>query len=265
MTTFAKLPISAFIICKNEEDRIITAINSVQDWVDEVIVIDSGSTDQTVALAKETKASVFYNEWHGYGKQKRFAEEKCRNIWLLNIDADEEITPQLANEIQDIFSNGPKADIYKVDIVDIFPHEKITRKWAYGYKQYRLYNRNKGSFSESAVHDTVRPNKDAIISVLNNKINHRSHRNIQFSIEKMNKYSEMQVNDMIARNRKISKFRLLYDFPVSFFKVYFIRLYFLYGWWGLIIAHNYAYSRFIRIAKFYEKQINTDNTNGIKD
>jgi glycosyltransferase involved in cell wall biosynthesis len=98
-----KLPISVFIIAKNEADRINKPILSVIDWVDEVIVIDSGSTDGTQELAKTLGAKVIYNEWQGYGQQKIFGEKQCRNKWLLNIDADEEISPELAEEIQEIF------------------------------------------------------------------------------------------------------------------------------------------------------------------
>ena len=87
-----KLPLSVFIIAVNEADRIALTINSVRDWADEVIVIDSGSTDDTVAVAESHGARVVFNEWNGYGPQKVFGETLCRNDWLLNLDADEEVT-----------------------------------------------------------------------------------------------------------------------------------------------------------------------------
>ncbi|MTI18517.1 glycosyltransferase family 2 protein [Rhodobacteraceae bacterium RKSG542] len=251
-----KLPISVFIITKDEEDRILMAIDSVKDWVDEIIVVDSGSTDRTTQIAEEAGAKVYFNEWNGYGEQKRFAEDQCRNTWLLNIDADEAISRDLASEIQNLFRPLPEKDIYKVHIVDVFPHEKTAKKWAYGYWQYRLYNREKGRFSSSSVHDTVRPDKDATIGVLKGKMDHRSQRSIQFVVEKMNRYSDMQLDDMIAKGRHISAFRLFTEFPVAFFKSYFIRRAFLYGGWGIVIANNYAFSRFIRIAKYYQYTLN---------
>ncbi len=254
-----RLPVSAFIITKNEEDRILLAINSVKDWVDEVIVVDSGSKDRTVTLAEEAGAKVIFNEWDGYGKQKRFAENQCRNTWLLNIDADEAITPKLAEEIKALFAPEPSKDIYKIHIVDVFPHEKTARRWAYGYWQYRLYNKEKGRFSASPVHDTVRPYEGARIAKLKGKVDHRSQRSIQFTVEKFNRYSDMQVQDMIVRGRHISPLRLLTEFPVAFVKSYFIRRSFIYGWWGLIIAYNYAFARFIRVAKYYESKITKDD------
>ncbi|AEV39834.1 Beta 1,4 glucosyltransferase (plasmid) [Pseudovibrio sp. FO-BEG1] len=250
-----KLPISAFIISQNEEDRILKAINSLKSWVDEVIVVDSGSTDKTVEVAENAGAKVIYNKWNGYGEQKRFAEDQCQNTWLLNIDADEEITPALAIEIKNLFQPVPQHDIFKVHIVDVFPHEKTAKPWAYGYWQYRLYNREKGRFSTSSVHDTVRPNEGAVTSKLKGKVDHRSQRSIQFAVEKLNRYSDMQVRDMISRGRQVSKFRLLSEFPISFLKSYILRRGFLYGLWGVVDAHNYAYSRFIRLAKFYQYQL----------
>ncbi|MTI18199.1 glycosyltransferase family 2 protein [Rhodobacteraceae bacterium RKSG542] len=249
------VPVSAFIICKNEEDRILAAIHSVIDWVDEVIVVDSGSTDRTVELAKQAGAKVFFNQWDGYGKQKRFAEDCCKNQWLFNLDSDEEVSQDLAKEMAALFDPLPSKDIYSVHIQDVFQHEKVAKPWAYGYWQYRLYNREKGRFSASPVHDTVRPEPNATIGKLHGKVYHRSQRSITFFVEKFNRYSDMQVKDMEAHGRKMSRLRLLTEFPVAFFKSYFIRRGFLYGWWGLVNAQNYAYSRFVRAAKYYEKEL----------
>jgi len=86
-------PISVYIVAKNEADRIGRAVRSVVQWVDEVIVVDSGSEDATVLVASEAGARVLYHAWPGYGPQKRFGEDQCRNEWLLNLDADEEVSP----------------------------------------------------------------------------------------------------------------------------------------------------------------------------
>ena len=255
MSNSPSLPISVFIITLNEEDRIEMAISSVIDWVDEVIVIDSGSTDRTVELAEGCGAKVVFNPWPGYGLQKRHGEDLCRNDWLLNIDADEVVSQELRDEITNIFAKGPQSDIYKVEILDVFAHEEHPKSWAYGYWQYRLYHRSKGRFSESTVHDTVRPYPDAKIARLQKKMEHHSIRSIQWSVEKMNRYSDMQRDDMIKRGRHISPWRLVFEFPVSFLKSYLLRQGFRYGFWGIVIAHNYAYSRFLRVAKLYEYEL----------
>ena len=101
-----RLPISCFIIAKDEADRIGRTIESVQPWVNEVIVVDSGSTDDTMAVAIRAGARAISNAWPGFGQQKRFAEDQCTNDWLLNIDADEVVTPELCREIEALFANG---------------------------------------------------------------------------------------------------------------------------------------------------------------
>ena len=250
-----RLPLSVFMITLNEEDRITQSIQSVVDWVDEVIVVDSGSTDRTVELAEDLGAKVVHHDWSGYGAQKRYGEDLCRNDWLLNIDADEEITSDLRDEIIALFDPLPKTDICKLEIVDIYPHLGEAKSWAYGYWQYRLYNRTKGRFSSSSVHDTVRPDPAADILILKGKVNHRSFKDIDFAVRKMNRISSMQRDDMLERQRGIPAWRLVTEFPFAFFKGYFLRKHCLYGLWGFVLAYNYAFSRFLRVAKMYEADL----------
>ena len=252
-----RLPLSVFIIARDEADRIDRPIRSVIDWVDEVIVIDSGSTDDTVAVAEALGARVLHNDWPGYGPQKRFGEDQCRNDWLLNLDADEEVTPELAAEIRAKFEDGSheSADGWRIMIRDMYAHESRPADWAYGYHQIRLYDRRKGRFSESIVHDTVRPQEGARIANLSGIMAHRSIRSLDFQVGKYNRYSGMQVEDMRARGRRLARSRLLTEFPVSFFKAYFARKYRKYGWWGFILAMNYAHARFLRVAKAYEAEL----------
>jgi glycosyltransferase involved in cell wall biosynthesis len=252
-----RLPLSAFIIAKDEADRIARPIGSVIGWVDEVIVIDSGSRDDTIAVAEGLGARVVSNDWPGYGPQKRFGEDQCRNDWLLNLDADEEVTPELAGEIRARFEDGSyrQADGWRIMIRDMYAHETAPAPWAYGYHQIRLYDRRKGRFSDSIVHDTVRPEPGAKIADLAGIMAHRSIRSLEFQVGKYNRYSDMQVEDMRARGRKLPRSRLLTEFPVSFLKAYFVRRYMKYGWWGVILSVNYAHARFLRVAKAYEAEL----------
>ena len=114
-----KLPISCFIIAKNEADRIAQTIESVEGLVDEIIVIDSGSTDGTQDLVKELGCKLYYNKWHGFGPQKRFGEDKARNKWLLNLDADEYLSNELKAEIRDLFSKKLKSNFPRISIIRI--------------------------------------------------------------------------------------------------------------------------------------------------
>ncbi|MBG6162072.1 glycosyltransferase involved in cell wall biosynthesis [Labrenzia sp. EL_208] len=252
-----RLPLSAFIIARNEADRISRPIQSVIDWVDEVIVIDSGSTDDTIAVAEKLGARIVHKDWQGYGPQKRCGEDQCRNDWLLNLDADEEVTEDLATEIRAKFSDNSyrDADGWRIMIRDMYAHETEPAPWAYGYNQIRLYDRRKGRFSDSSVHDTVRPVDGATIANLSGIMAHRSIRSLDFQVGKYNRYSGMQVEDMRTRGRKLPRSRLLTEFPVSFFKAYFVRKYRKYGWWGFILSMNYAHARFLRVAKAYEAEL----------
>src|ERR1700761_4206838 len=137
------LPISVFIITKDEEDRVPRAIKSVQGWVDEIIVVDSGSADKTVDVAAKLGAKVLYNEWKGYGLQKVFSEGLCRNKWLLNIDADEEISPELRDQIAAEFQDGTphyKAYSFIIKVVSMFAQK--PGMFAPRHIQTRLYHKD---------------------------------------------------------------------------------------------------------------------------
>lgn len=249
-----KLPISVFIIAKNEADRIATTINSVKDWVDEVVVIDSGSSDDTVSVATFLGARVVYNEWNGYGLQKRCGEDECKNNWLLNLDADEEITEELAQEIQALFAAGePLLAGYIIKVRDLLPNEKKFALLAHTNHCLRLYNREKGRFSDSPVHDSVIMNEGEVVGKLKAPMRHRSFRSIAHAIEKMNSYTSAQAENLQAKNGlAFARTRLIFEFSISFFKAYMLRLYILRGVRGIIYANVYAFGRTMRVAKYLE-------------
>lgn len=249
-------PVSAFVISYNEAGRIDRAIASVRDWVEEVVVVDSGSGDGTCRIAAEMGAKVLQNPWPGYGAQKRFAEDNCRSRWLFNLDADEEVTPELAGEIAALFTEGgPGKDGYRVFIADVFPHEDRPASWASGKWQIRLYDREKGRFADSTVHDAVSLERGASTARLKHALHHRSQPSLGFAVEKMNRYTDLQVADMQARCRRLSRWRLLCEFPVAMLKCYILRRAFLYGLWGFVHAVNYGFFRHLRLAKMYEAEL----------
>lgn len=248
-----KLPLSVFIIAKNEEDRIFHTINSVIDWVDEVIVIDSGSTDNTVALAISLGATVVYHEWQGYGLQKIYGESLCKNDWILNLDADEELSSNLIGEIIELFKKEKfNFSAYRLKIV-LKPRFK---NHVCGYypsnSPIRLYNKNKAGFSDSSVHDSVLLREGEIVGKLKNIVIHRCFRDLKHSIDKINFYSSMQADDIKQKGRKICSLRMILEPFAAFFKAYFLRRYFLFGIDGFIESFIYAFARMIRLAKSRE-------------
>lgn len=249
-----KLPISVTIICQNEVERILETIACVEEWAEEVIVIDSGSDDGTQDQVKKTSAKLFFNKWEGYGQQKRFAEECASNDWILNIDADERVLPELSDEIKTRFLDEASiTDAYKIPIYDRF---LITRKLS-KYKPYnpvRLYRKSVGRYRNSAVHDRVVLPETARVQQLQGRIAHDSLKSFKHRIDKMNDYTDAQVVDLLAKKRRFSKTRIILEFWISFLICYIRRGYWRNGLMGYIYSINFAYSRFLRAIKLYEAQ-----------
>ena len=252
--TDTALPLSVIIIAQDEADRIALAIESVRDWVDEVVVVDSGSTDGTQELAASLGARVVHHDWPGYGQQKRYAEDQARNDWVLNIDADERILPELRDEIVQIFTGDTDpADGYYIAIHDrLYCTDRLSRYTP--YKPIRLYRKSKGRYSASPVHDRVHMNEAATTAELQGRMAHDSLKSFHHRIEKMNEYTEAQAKDLLARGRKPSRFRLITEFWTAFIVGYFFRGYWRGGLMGYIYAVNFAYSRFLRQIKHLEKK-----------
>ncbi len=249
------LPISVFIITKNEADRIAQVINAVKKIANEILVIDSGSSDETCKIAAGAGAKVLFNKWQGYGQQKKFGESKCINKWILNIDADEEISPELEAEIKEIFSQRISKNVagFRVKIVNKFRFETQPQKWAYYYNQLRLYNKDLAGFKNSSVHDSVevRSAKCEILQ-LKNIIFHQSFRSYSHWIEKLNSYSQMQAQDSFAKGKNPSLLKVFFTPLFTFFKAYFVRRYFIYGFNGIIYSSLFAFSRFAKAIKTRE-------------
>jgi len=250
------LPISVFIIAKNESDRIAGVINAVKKFADEILVIDSGSEDKTVEVSIAAGAKVMFNEWKGYGQQKIFGEDQCRNKWILNIDADEEVSAQLADEIIEIFSNNRHEGFcgFRVKIVNKFRFEKQPKRLAYYYNQLRLYNKDFAGFKNSTVHDSVelKPENDLAVAQLQNIIYHQSFRSFSHWIEKINSYSQMQAQDSYSKGKCPSPLKVLFIPTVAFLKAFIVRRYFIYGFDGIIYSYLFAFSRFAKAIKTRE-------------
>ncbi len=248
----AKLPLSVFIIAKNEADRVPLTIGSVRDWVDEVLVIDSGSDDDTVKVAEFMGAQVTFNEWKGYGPQKVFGERLCRNDWILNLDADEEITPELAREIQDLFAGEPPYSAYRLHILPLHSFQEKGHKWTATQKPVRLYRKSRAGFKDSSVHDSVVVHSGAT-GALKGMVNHRSFRSLAHHVEKVNSYSSAQAENLHRRGRNPSWIELAIVPVFAFLKQYLLRREFVNGIDGVIISYMYAFQRFIRLAKTRER------------
>lgn len=247
-----RLPLSCFIIAKNEADRIVRTIRAVKDWVDEIVVIDSGSTDGTQALAEAEGARVIFNVWPGFGQQKRFGEAQCRNAWLINLDADEVVSPKLAAETQALFSQGePALAVYALPINDVYPGRSKPRLWANDYVQPRLYDRRRVRFKDSTLHDSLET-AGLKIGVLGGDVHHFSSRSLDDQLRKMVERARYNADHSKMKSVGLLRFRLLFEFPASFLRYYLMRRHFTGGLLGFQTSMIGAFSRYARIALMLE-------------
>lgn len=247
----ARLPISCFIIAKNEGDRIGRTVRSVRDLVDEVIVVDSFSSDDTVKNAQSQGAIVVRNAWRGFGQQKRFAEDLCRNHWLLNIDADEVITDDLGDEISALFAVGnPEFSSYRMPIALVYPGQSKPRPWARDHFCVRLYDRRVVRFRDSTLHDSVVTDGHRVGRILS-AVHHHSIRSFDDMRRKLDERMWLAVADSGPQPRWKIIPRLMSEMPMHFFKYYVVRGHFTGGWTGLKYASLQSWYRFKKIQRLW--------------
>lgn len=248
-----KLPISIFIIVFNESDRIARTIDVIRDLTDDVVVVDSGSTDGTQAISMSLGAKVRFNPWPGYGLQKRFGEDQCQHSWVLVLDADEVVSENLKAEIRALFhDNGPLFDAYAIRIAEVLPLEKKPRRLAYSHNYIRLYKKTAPRYSPSPIHDLVILGDGMKSGQLKAQVHHYSMRSIGEQLCKFNQYTDDQVADMESQSICLPTWRIFIEFQAAFLKAFFGRRHVTRGVYGYITAMNYAFFRYMRIAKHYE-------------
>ena len=246
--------LSAFVIARDEGDRIARCLTPLLELAEEVVLVDSGSRDDTVAQAEALGVRVIHNGWPGYGPQKRFAEEQCRNDWLLNLDADEILSPELATEVRSLFAEGaPPKPFYRLRVLEVLPGHETPLKRGRVYRIVRLYDRRAGRYADHPTFDRVKVPEGAQVGLLEGPVLHHSFRSLSHMVEKLNRYSDAQAAATGARAGWILHLRLLFEFPFSFVKSYFFRGLIWEGWDGFAYAVTRAFVRFLRVAKILER------------
>ena len=230
--------LSIVIITKNEEKFIFDALKSAV-FADEVVILDSGSEDQTCNIAKKIGARVEQQAWLGFGAQKNKAVELADNDWVFVLDADERITPELRDEIISTLKN-PKFDGYRIARLNNFFGKNIRHCGLYPDYSIRLFNRQKGKFNDVPVHESVQIQGNT--DKLKNHMLHLAFDTVEEFSNKQKKYAELSQKDKNLIKAFIS--------PIwTFLKIYIIRLGFVEGWRGFIIAKVYAQYTFWKYFK----------------
>lgn len=250
------LPISVFIITKNEERLIGRVIESASGIADEIIVVDSGSTDRTREIAGQCGARVIHNDWPGFGPQKRFAEEQCGNDWLLNLDGDELLTPDLRDEIRKLFADGePSKPAWRMKVTTVYPWDEKPRFLAEYKNVVRLYDFRVTRYSDHPTWDRVVEPEGLAIGQLAAPCYHKSWESVGRFADNMNFYSTMQTEHHPPKPYWSVALRVLFGLPLDFLKAFILRRHITGGLFGFVISVMYAYSRFLKNAKALERHI----------
>jgi glycosyltransferase involved in cell wall biosynthesis len=258
-----KFSLSVTIISKNEEANIARAIQSV-DWADDVVVVDSGSTDRTVEIAKGLGARVISNAWPGYGQQKNFAQKQAKHDWILNIDADESVPPELSREIREKVQaaggngNGQAHGPGKVSGFRLPRKTFYLGHWIrYGgwYPNYlvRLADRRKASWSEPEVHEELRV--DGSVGTLDHPLHHSAFPSIREQVLTNLRYAELGSRNLRTAGRRPSVLLLVLKPVGKFFETFILKRGFLDGVPGFIISINAAHSMFMKYAFLLEPEL----------
>ena len=247
-----RLPISCFIITKNEADRVGRALQSVRSLCDDVLVVDSGSDDETRAVAESFGARFLENRWQGYGIQKRFGSDQSAHDYVINLDADEWLSDELAQEIRALVQTGAheKSRCYSLRRRNIFPGETRPRAFVKEWHIPRFYDQRHVHWTKSVIAEGLRGYQKENVRKLRGPLLHAPVRSFGDQALKENRYGDQEAH--LAKPLPILYIRLFAEFPFQFLKIYFLRRHVFGGIQGFIMAMIYSFSRFLRIAKKLE-------------
>lgn len=246
------LPLSIFIITKDEAQRLPATLAAIRGLSDDVVVVDSGSTDGTVEIARAAGARVVHRDWEGFGPQKLYGQSLCRHDWILNLDADEAPLEGALASIRAVFNvpEGVRAAAYALRIcyVSRFAKTLEPRPLAPVNVTPRLYDRRRAGFrTDSVVHDKVVTFDGSRAPVLRGSVAHRCLLSYAHMWDKIAYYAALQAEEKFKKGRRPHPAALLWDPPAFFLKYLLLRRLAFVGWEGLVVAGANAAGRALRI------------------
>ncbi|TGN20720.1 glycosyltransferase family 2 protein [Leptospira idonii] len=245
------LPVSCAIITLNEEDNIERTLKAL-DFLQDIVIVDSGSTDRTLELIKKFPAKVFQRKFDNYANQKNFAIDQTKNDWVLAIDADEVVSPKLKEEILSLFHEGsPDTEGFLIPRLTWYLGKWIRFGGFYPNYQIRLFKKSKGRFGGGIVHEKVELSSHA--KPLKHPLFHFSYKDISDHLKFIDRYSSLFAEEEFRKGKSSSVTFAVLKGAFKGFYMYFIRLGFLDGKAGFVLAVLGFYYNFLKYLKLYEK------------
>lgn len=246
-------PLSAFIRARNEARMIVDVVRAALAAADEVVVVDSGSTDDTAALATAAGARVVRQEWLGNGRQKRFAEDQCRHPWLLDLDADEVVTPELAAEIRALFAAGePPFSVWRTPVAIAPPAGKPWIGFG-GVTRHKLYDRRVVRAPDHAAWDQFEIPRGVEVGALKSPILHYAFADAAHLIDKLNRNSTTRARELDPKPAPLLIARIFFGLPFYVAKRYILDGLFRGGVYGFAFSMMSGFGRWMRDVKMFER------------
>ena len=242
--------LSAVIITLNEEANIRACLESVS-FADEIVVLDSGSVDRTLEICREYTDKVFFRAWEGYPSQRNAAHDLASGDWILSLDADERVTPELAREIAGAVSRpDDKYDGYYLDYKVFWKDKWLRHGGFYPERHLRLFRRGRGAYGDRAVHEAVRVHGP--VGRLKGHVKHFTYVSISDYLARMDRYSTLSAEEYYRQGRMTGPLRMTGRAFFNFLSMYILRRGFLDGWEGFLVAGLYSIYTFVKYAKLYD-------------
>lgn len=239
--------ISVCIICKNEQDKISQCLESVA-WADEIVIVDSGSTDATIEIAKQFTDKIFsYNDWPGFGLQRQRAEQHARNDWVLAIDCDEVISAELRLEIESSMDNANNNDVFFFNRLTNFCGQFIYHSGWYPDRVARIYNKSEYQYNDNLVHESVSCHGSHKVH-LKGVLHHYQYDNFPQYIQKRNGYASLSAEGMQRKGKTCGLLKASGSAMWAFFRHFILKRGFLDGKLGFVIAvvqMQYTFNKYL--------------------
>jgi len=248
--------ISACIITFNEENKIAQAVESV-GWADEILIVDSESTDETRTIAESLGAKVTIKRWEGFSKQKQYAADNAAHDWIFSLDADERVSDELKAGILKLknSSENDLADGYRIPRLSFYMNRPIRHGGWYPDWQLRFFNRRKGTWKDVLIHESVEMNANAKIEKLSGDILHYTVENASHHHRMIGtRYAPLAAEQMFERGKRTSPVKIAAVGPTTFLQNYILKGGFLDGFAGFCIARFAAHHVFLKHLLLWEMQ-----------